>query len=245
MTPNALYWLAPIAALATLLGGWLVVQFFRGKESLMRHLSGVAAGYLVAVTLVRILPESIHYGGDGMAYWALGGFIAVHVIEHGITPHFHYGEETHAHEVQGLAGILALVGLSLHSFMDGMAITAAIRAQNSLGMLVFIGILLHRIPEGATISSIFLVRGFGRRGAILAAATLALAAWFGAVSQEFLKLPIGPVLGLAAGLGLYVASSDLLPQAQKEKGWKSTLGLVSGTLLFLLTSMLVHHSHGS
>ncbi|MBK8792393.1 MAG: ZIP family metal transporter [Holophaga sp.] len=244
MTLHPLYWLAPIAALATLLGGWLVVRYFQGKSSLMRHLSGVAAGYLVAVTLVRILPESIEQGGNGMAYWALGGFLAVHVIEHGISPHFHYGEETHAHEVTWLAGILALIGLSLHSFMDGMAITAAIRTQSSLGTLVFMGILLHRIPEGATISSIFLVRGFGARGSMLAAGGLALAAWLGAVSQEFLKLPVGPVLGLAAGLGLYVASSDLLPQAQKEKGWKSTLGLLTGTLLFLVTSALVQHNHG-
>lgn len=245
MSSSMLYWLAPIAALATLLGGWLVVRFFRGKASLMRHLSGVAAGYLVAVTLVRILPESIAHGGEDMAYWVLGGYLAVHIIEHGISPHFHYGEETHAHEVQGLAGILALIGLSLHSFMDGMAITAAIRTQSSLGALVFMGILLHRIPEGGTISSIFLVRGFGARGAIVAAGILAMAAWLGAVSQEFLKLPVGPVLGLAAGLGLYVSSSDLLPEAQKEKGWKSTLSLLGGVLLFLLTSVLVQHSHGS
>jgi zinc transporter ZupT len=245
MNPSLLYWLAPIAALATLLGGWLVVRFLSGRSSLMRHMSGLAAGYLVAVTLVRILPESIAQGGNAMAYWALGGFIAVHVIEHGISPHFHYGEETHAHGVSGLAGILALIGLSLHSFMDGMAVTAAIRTQGSLGALGFLGILLHRIPEGGTISSIFLVRGFGQRGAILAAATLAAAAWLGAVSQEFLRLPVGPVLGLAAGLGLYVSSSDLLPEAQKEKGWKSTLGLLAGCCLFLLTSLLVHHSHGS
>ncbi|MDP2877368.1 MAG: ZIP family metal transporter, partial [Holophaga sp.] len=241
MNQHLLYWLAPIAALATLLGGWLVVNYFQGKVSLMRHLSGVAAGYLVSVTLIRILPESIEHGGHGMAYWALGGFLAVHIIEHGISPHFHYGEESHTHETTKLAGVLALVGLSLHSFMDGMAITAAIRTESSLGALVFMGILLHRIPEGATISSIFLVRGFGSRSALFAAGGLALAAWLGAVSQEFLKLPVGPVLGVAAGLGLYVASSDLLPQAQKEKGWKSTLGLLSGTLLFVITSVLVNH----
>ncbi len=241
------YVLAPLAALATLLGGWLVVRFLREESSLMRHLSGVAAGYLVAVTLVRILPESLAWGehdhGHGMAYWALGGFLLVHVIEHGISPHFHYGEERHDHEGSPMTGVLALVGLSLHSFMDGMAVTASLEAQTGLGMLVFLGILLHRIPEGGTISSIFLVRGFGTRGALAAAGALAIAAWLGAVSQHFLDLPLGPVLGLTAGLALYVACSDLLPEAQKERGWKSTLGLWLGTLLFLLTSSLVPHQH--
>lgn len=239
------YLLAPLAALATLLGGWLVVRFFQGKGSLMRHLSGVAAGYLVAVTLVRIIPESLERGdhGHGIALWSLGGFLLVHVIEHGISPHFHYGEETHAHEGSHFTGIIALVGLSLHSFMDGMAVTASLEAQTGLGLLVFVGILLHRIPEGGTISSIFLVRGFGARGALLAAGGLAVAAWLGAVSQHFLELPLGPVLGLTAGLSLYVACSDLLPEAQKERGWKSTLGLLIGTVLFLLSSSLVPHQH--
>jgi len=244
MHSSLLYWLAPAAALAILLGGWLVVRFLRGRASLMRHISGVAAGYLISVSIIRILPESLEKG-ESMAYWVLGGFLLVNLIEHGISPHFHYGEETHTHESTGVAGILALVGLSLHSFMDGMAISAAISANGELGTLVFFGILLHRIPEGGTISSIFLVRGFKDRGALLAAGTLALAACLGALSQAFLRLQVGPVLGLAAGLGLYVGSSDLLPEAQKEKGWKSTLGLLAGTLLFLMTSVLVHHSHGS
>jgi zinc transporter ZupT len=210
----------------------------------MRHISGMAAGYLVSATIVRILPEALHFGGDKMAFWALGGFLFVHVIEHGITPHFHYGEESHDHEGSAITGIMALVGLSLHSFIDGMSITAAMRAQSALGILVFIGVLLHRIPEGATISSIFLVRGFGSRGAIYAAGVLALTALFGALCQDAFKIPIGPVLAIAAGLGIYVACADLLPQAQKEKGWKSSASLAIGFLLFLATNYVLPHDHG-
>jgi zinc transporter ZupT len=240
-----LYALAPLAALATLFGGWLVVSFLRsGQAHVMRLLSGVAAGYLISVTLVRVLPEAIEQGGPGMMFWALGGFILVHAIEHGISPHFHYGEETHVHVGTSMTGILALVGLSLHSMMDGMAITAAIRSHSNLGMLVFVGILLHRIPEGGTISSIFLARGFGARGAMMAAATLAFAALLGSLGQDWLHIPLGPVLGVTAGLGIYVASSDLLPEAQKEKGWKSTLSLLAGVAILLVSSALAPHEHG-
>ncbi|MBP1626193.1 MAG: zinc/iron permease [Holophagaceae bacterium] len=240
-----LYWLAPIAAVATLLGGWLVVRFLHGKASLMRHLSGVAAGYLVAVTLGRVIPEAVESGGESMMFWALGGFLVVHLIEHGISPHFHYGEESHSHHGSALTGVLALVGLSLHSFMDGMAITAAMHRGGNLGTLVFLGVLLHRIPEGATISSIFLVRGFGSKGAIAAAGTLALTAILGALSQDLLNIPLGPVLGLTSGLGLYVACADLLPEAQKEKGWKSSLGLALGVAIFVITARLAPHVHSA
>ncbi len=239
------YLLAPLAALATLLGGWLVVGFLQhGKHHVMRMLSGLAAGYLVSVSLARVLPEALMHGGERMALWALGGFFIVHVIEHGISPHFHYGEEEHSHPGGAFTGILALVGLSLHSFMDGMAITAAMKAHSSLGMLVFFGVLLHRIPEGGTIASIFLARGFGARGAIRAAGTLAGAALLGSIAPAYFHLPLGPVLGLTAGLGLYVACSDLLPEVQKEKGWKSTLSLLGGIGIFVLTAFLVPHDHG-
>jgi len=222
-----------------------VVRYLHGRANLMRLFSGMAAGYLVSVTLVRILPEAMIRGGEAAAFWALGGFLLVHFIEHGISSHFHYGEETHVHEGSNLTGVMALVGLALHSCMDGMALTAAMRVQTNLGMLVFLGILLHRIPEGATISSIFLVRGFGSRGAIIAAGILAAAAMAGSMGQDYLKLPVGPVLGLAGGLGLYVASADLLPQVQREKGWKSTLSLAAGIVLFLITASLAPHHHGA
>jgi zinc transporter ZupT len=205
----------------------------------------MAAGYLVAATLARVLPEALRVGGDGMALWAIGGFLAVHVIEHGITPHFHYGEESADHGVTAAAGAMALAGLSMHSFLDGMSIVAAMGAERSLGVLVFTGVLLHRVPEGATISSIFLVRGSGVRAAMCAAGALALAALLGALCQGALSVPEGPVLAVAAGLALYVACADLLPQAQKEKGWKSTVSLAAGALLFAAANhLLPHEVHG-
>lgn len=235
--------LAPIASLATLFGGWLVVRFLQGKRSFMRLLSGVAAGYLLGVTLTRVIPESLEQGGERMALWVLGGYVLVHILEHGITPHFHYGEETHK-VGDPWTSLLALTGLSLHSMMDGMSLAAALLTHSNLGALLFLGILLHRIPEGATISSIFLVRGHGRRWALVAAGILAAASLFGAFGQSLLRLPAGPTLGLAAGLGLYVASSDLLPEVQKEAGWKSSISILGGVGLFLISLLLAPHRHG-
>ena len=239
----SLFWLAPLASLATLLGGWGVVRFLQGRAQFMRLLSGVAAGYLLSVTLVRIIPESLEAkGGEVNALWVLVGYLLVHVMEHGITLHFHYGEETHTDGTR-LSGVMALVGLSLHSLMDGVAIAAALSLHSNLGPLVVLGILFHRIPEGGTIASIFLVDGFGNRGALLASGTLALAALVGSAGQTMLLLPTGPILGLTAGLTLYVASSDLLPEVQKVSGFRSTMALLSGVGIFLVSARLLPHTH--
>ena len=245
MHPDLAYVLVSLACLATLLGGWLVVRFFQNRPSVMGHISGATAGYLVSVAIVRVIPEALHYGGDSMMLWVLGGFLFVHVIQHGITPHLHSGDEPRGHKGAFVAGIMALLGLSLHSFVDGMSITAAVHTHTALGILMFIGVFLHRVPEGATISSIFLVRGFKSRTALWAAGILALAALLGALCQNVFDIPVGPVLAIAAGLGIYVACADLLPQAQKESGRKSIASLVAGVLLFLATDHLLPHDHES
>lgn len=233
--------LSVLAALGSLVGGWAVVRFLRERASVMRLVSGVAAGYLLAVALMGILPECLapENGGHANAIWIVFGFLLVHLMEHGITPHFHYGEETHAGS--RMSGVMALVGLSLHSLMDGVALAAALAAHGNLGALMFAAILVHRIPEGGTIASIFLARGFGAAGAIGAAGVLALATLLGAWGQELLKIPVGPTLAAAAGLAIYVASSDLLPEVQKEPGWKSSLAIASGLGLFLLSAHFLPH----
>lgn len=233
--------LSILAALGSLLGGWVVVRFLRDRASVMRLVSGVAAGYLLAVALMGILPECLspENGGHANAIWIVFGFLLVHLMEHGITPHFHYGEETHAGS--RMSGVMALVGLSLHSLMDGVALAAALAAHGNLGALMFAAILVHRIPEGGTIASIFLARGFSAAGAIAAAGVLAIATLMGAWGQELLKIPVGPTLAAAAGLAIYVASSDLLPEVQKEPGWKSSLAIASGLGLFLLSTHFLPH----
>ena len=108
------FWIASLASLATLLGGWGVVRFLQGRAQFMRLLSGVAAGYLLSVTVVRIIPECLEAkGGEINAYWVLAGYLLVHVMEHGITLHFHYGEETHTNG-SPLSGVLALEGRPHH-----------------------------------------------------------------------------------------------------------------------------------
>ena len=233
--------LSVLAALGSLAGGWAVVRFLRGRASVMRLVSGLAAGYLLAVALMGIIPECLQpeNGGPANAIWIVVGYLLVHLMEHGITPHFHYGEETHAGS--RMSGVMALVGLSLHSLMDGVALAAALAAHGNLGSLIFAAILIHRIPEGATIASIFLARGFGSLGALLAAATLAFATLAGAFGQELLRIPAGPTLAAAAGLAIYVASSDLLPEVQKEPGWKSSLAIVSGLGLYLVSARFFPH----
>ena len=55
----------------------------------------------------------------------LRGYLLVHFFEHTVTPHFHFGEETHADEfVHAHKGYSVLIGLLIHTFFDGIAIAS-------------------------------------------------------------------------------------------------------------------------
>ena len=89
----------------------------------------------------------------------------------------------------------------------------------ALGTLLFIAVLLHKVPEGFTIASIMLAGGQSRRAAIGAGALLGVLTLAGAVATSFLAAhQVAYALALSAGVTIYVAASDLIPEVNREGG---------------------------
>ena len=56
-------------------------------------------------------------------------------------------------------GFSALVGLSIHTFFDGVSIASGFLVSVPLGFLIFCAVVLHKMPEGVTVASIALASG--------------------------------------------------------------------------------------
>src|SRR5262245_45796363 len=175
------------------------------------------AGFMLALVLVGVLP-AVFAGPDRAAggLLVLCGYGLVHVAQHVFTPHFHFGEETHA--VPASAGYSGLVGLTLHAFFDGVGIASGLLVSRPLGILFFLAILLHKLPEGVTVASLMLASGQGRRPAVLGSVVRGLATVAGALLTEAVAALARYGLALAAGVTLYVAASNLVPEVQARRG---------------------------
>ena len=103
---------ALVAALGNLAGGWAVVRHERRSLDVINLFLAFGAGFMLAVALLEVMPEAVHQRADAPIF-ILAGYLAVHLAQHVMTPHFHFGEETHT--VPRAAGMSALVGLSLHT----------------------------------------------------------------------------------------------------------------------------------
>ena len=206
MTP-VLYAIA--AALGNLAGAFAVVRKERRSLRFIETSLAFGAGFMVALVLVGVLPEVFSGAGAPLpsaGLLVLAGYVLVHIAQHVLTPHFHFGEETHT--VSPRAGDSALIGLGLHAFFDGVAIASGFMVSDTLGRLVFLAVVLHKLPEGVTIASLMLASG---------------------------RDP-GPAL--AAGVTLYVAASNLVPEFQAVRGVRMTAAFLGGAAALLLLGSL-------
>jgi len=228
---------ALVAAAGNVLGALAVTRRAVRELRVIELLVAFGAGFMLSVAIVELLPAAFARSGTAAAPLVLLGYLAVHFTQHTVTPHFHFGEETHA--VSSIAGTSALVGLLLHTFFDGVAIASAFLVRPDLGLVVFIAIFLHKLPEGVTISSLMMAGGRTRGRAVGAAALLGVATLLGVVLTEEMGFLVQHGLAISAGVTIYVAASNLVPEFQGKKGWKLPAAFFAGAAVFFVTKVII------
>ena len=226
-----------VAAAANIIGAAAVVSRSRWSVRALENMVALSAGFMVSVALLDLAPDAIRTHGESAALVILIGYLLVHLTQHTLAPHFHFGEEVH--HVTKVVSFSALAGLMLHTFVDGVAIASGFGVSEELGLLVFFAILLHKLPEGLAISSLFLAAGESRRRALAASAALAISSLVGAVLTHQLPVLGSYGLPLAAGVTLYVGASNLVPEFQGKTGWRLPLSFFAGCGLYYLARNLV------
>lgn len=223
------------AALANVFGGAIIVHR-HWERAYLKYFVALGAGFMLATAIVEVVPASFALNGKNAAFLILLGYLIIHFFEHAVTPHFHFGEETHPGEfVAGHKGYSVLVGLIIHTFFDGVAIASGFIVSNWLGWVIFLAVFLHKIPEGFTVASVMLASGQSRSVAWGASMLLGAATLAGVLTMALFRREINFGLPLSAGVTIYVAASDLIPEVNQEPGVAMALVVFLGVgVLFLL-----------
>ncbi len=102
-----------VAGLADVIGGALVTARRRWDRVFLQYFLALGAGFMLAVAFLRMVPESLEKLPHTYRYVLIGHF-AVHLSEHTLTPHCHFGEEVHRDApVHPAVGYLGLSGLAI------------------------------------------------------------------------------------------------------------------------------------
>jgi zinc transporter ZupT len=226
-----------VAALADVLGALILVRTHWEKRYL-RYFVALGAGFMMAAVLLEMVPESFRLAFRWTPALVLGGYCLIHLLEHTITPHFHFGDETHHELVSTHTSNSVVAGLAAHSLFDGVAIASGFVLSTWLGWIIFVAILLHKLPEGFTVASVTLASGHSRKAALSSAGIVAAATLLGVLLINFFPGWVRAGLPVAAGVAIYVSATDLVPEVNREPGIRMALVFFAGVAGFLILKWL-------
>lgn len=199
---------------ATFLGGLFALHF---KDKLHLVL-GFSAGAVIGVAFFDLLPEAI-----GLSHEAFGvnlvtslmafGFIFYLIMGRLVLFHHHHDEACNNHNHSGKLGAGSL---SIHSFLDGMAIGLAFQSSAVIGGMVAVAVLAHNFSDGINTVGMILKAGGTKAAAFKWLAVDAAAPFLGVVATLFFSVPpayLGLVLAVFGGFFMYIGASDLLPES--------------------------------
>lgn len=240
--------LAFIGSLAGLVGGVVLLIKKDWAKSLCHYAVPFAAGVLLSVSLLHLLPEAVHEIGGRAFPLALLALLGSFLFEKYFA-HLHHHDHHHRSKLKASVP-LVLFGDTIHNFIDGVAIAAAYLADPTFGVIVAFASFLHETPHEIGDFGILMSAGWSRRKAFVANLISALFTFPGALLVFFAFRDagdqVGSLLAFSAGIFLYLGASDFLPEVgEEEKGIttsrKIIVLLLGVGIMFALTFFSPEH----
>ncbi len=242
MHPIALSILLGLTAGVANVAGGALLAHREWEQRYLKYFMALGAGFMLATSITEMVPASVNMeGGEHAGFLVLLGYLIIHFCEHVVSGHFHFGAETHHDEfVNHHKSTTVLLGLIIHAFFDGIAIASGFLVSNWLGWIVFLAIVLHKIPEGFTVSSVMLASGRSSVRAFAASIVLGAGTLLGALTMVLIHHGVAIGLPLSAGVTIYVAASDIVPEVNREPGIRMPLLLFVGVAMLFVLDQLFH-----
>ena len=240
---SAVYAIA--AFLMTLAGGAFA---FRYRKYLL-YIMAASAGLLIGVAFLDLLPTIVDYSHEykmdmrGLMVTLLCGFVAIFLLEKLTIIHGEKGHDVPGH--QHHVGLVGAIGLSFHSFLDGLAIGVGFQAGTEVGFVVLMAVLAHDFADGLNTVTFMLAsrHNVWKTGTLLVVDALAPVA--GALVANVVEIEprmLAYQLSFFAGFLLYLGASDLLPHVHE----RPRAALILSTLGGLVTAgAVVYALHAS
>jgi zinc and cadmium transporter len=221
--------------LATIAGGLLSVCAAAFalvlRASWVPMLVSFAIGTLLGAAFLEVVPQAFEAGNAHRAAAAiLGGILGFFLLEKLLLwrhSHDHgEGDEPLHHHEHERAGMLIVVGDTVHNFVDGVLIAAAFLQSIELGVVTAVAIIAHEIPQEVGDFLILLHSGYSRLRALAMNLLSSTATVIGGVIGYYgLQLVAGlePILlGIVAASMIYVAVADLIPGLHRRPELRDT-----------------------
>jgi zinc transporter ZupT len=224
---------------STLTGGLFAIKF----QNKIYYIIAFTAGVLIAVTFFDIVPEIFTTSSTNNVaiikplIALIVGFLTIHILEKVAVLH-HSHEEEYADHKHPMVGLISALGLSFHSFLDGVGIGLGFQVNFEIGIIITVAVVAHDFCDGLNTVSVMLINKNTTKKAFALLLLDAFApvlgvtvTYFVAISETLLVL----YLGFFAGFLLYIGAADLLPEAHSRHSSYRLIPLTVLGIVFIFT----------
>jgi len=207
------------AFLMTLAGGAFALRY----RKYLLYIMAFSAGLLIGVAFLDLLPEVVELAHREqidirtLMITMICGFLGIFLLEKATIIHSEkaHDEPGHHHNV----GVVGAIGLSFHSFLDGLAIGVGFKASPQIGLVVLLAVIAHDFADGLNTVTFMLASNNNIPRTVVLLGVDALAPVAGALLTNVID--IGPrmvahQLAFFAGFLLYLGASDLLQRVHHK-----------------------------
>jgi ZIP family zinc transporter len=219
--PLAAFIVSAAAFLSAFLGGFVALR----AVSRVGIIIAIGAGIRIGAAFFDLIPEAANLLGGALDQVMLAtafGFLAFYAIEkltavhvgHEAAAELDHGDAAHRH-----VGVIGASGMSIHSFLDGVALAAGLAVGGGLGVVIAVVVIIHRFSDGISVVSLLLASQTPIREAYRWVAIVAIAPVLGVLLGLLVTIPdqvLGVMLAVFAGFFLYVGAAELLPEAHRS-----------------------------
>lgn len=230
------------AMACTSAGLYLITHFEQWGRRSTTYFASFAAGVLISVSFLHLLPRSMTLSQRGpvfvlvgyMAMYIVNRFLARYVCDRPATSDF-------------ALGLVPAIGIGVHSFIDGVIYSITFEVSVFTGSLAALGMILHEFPEGIVVYVLLLKGGFDKKRAmwlafVLAALTTPLGMLVSYPAVSYIgDETLHALLALSGGALIYVGATHLLPHAEHEPRKYSLIALATGIVVAI--GIVVFESH--
>jgi len=226
MQIDLLYWLILFGLLmsgVSLVGGIFLFLSHKQMQKLLLPMVAFAAGSLLGGAFFHMLPAYFQSHTNyflGFLYLTIG-YCSFLVLEQFL--HWHHCNTADSQCRKPLT-YLILIGDGLHNFIGGMAVASTFLIDLRLGIITWLAAVAHEIPQEIGDFAVLIHGGWSKSKALIfnfiSASTFLLGSMV-TYSLSF-ELNLSFLVPFAAGNFIYIASSDLIPEVNKDKDLKNS-----------------------
>lgn len=237
---NTMVFVVILSAVAPVLGS-LIGVIRKPSEGFMYMMLSFAAGVMLAISFLELIPESIELSSELICIAGLiGGSIVMHAIDR-IIPHAH---PDLCGDINGnnlkRTSIYLILGIFLHNFPEGMALALGTVKDTKVSLVIAVAIAIHNIPEGICTSAPYYHCTGNRLRAFMVSSSTAIPILLGFAGAYFLFRNIsheflGFLVAVTAGLMIFICADELIPSSSRKVTSKSTIfPLIAGIIFVIL-----------